>query len=158
MSSKRKSPVVLQIYDYKQMFDAIQLEQALSDVYDFGLNDDNLSLIYQANKDVRMAVNTPSGLTERQSLKNVVLQGDTFGSILASIGKEVEASNYGYMYQDKLSVSLLGLVDDMIGVTEAGFKAQQLNAVLNVTTAEKKLQFGIKQVQMCAEGCEGVHF
>ena len=45
------------------MFDAIDLEQALTDIYDFGLNDDNLSLIYQANKDVRMAVNTPSGLT-----------------------------------------------------------------------------------------------
>ena len=83
ISSKKKHPVVLQIYDYKQMFDAIHLEQALSDIYEYGLNDDNLSLIYQANRDVRMAVNTPSGLTERQSLKNVVLQGDTFGSILA---------------------------------------------------------------------------
>ena len=132
------------------MFDGIDLEQALSDIYEFGLNDDNLSLIYQANRDIKMAVNTPSGLTERQSLKNVVLQGDTFGSILASvqvdsIGKEVEASGYGYMYQDKLPVSLLGLVDDMIGVTEAGFKAQQLNAVLNVKTAEKQLQFGVKK-------------
>jgi hypothetical protein len=43
MSSKKKSPVVLRIYDYKQMFDAIDLEQALTDIYDFGLNDDNLS-------------------------------------------------------------------------------------------------------------------
>ena len=150
MTSKKKSPVVLQIYDYKQIFDAIHLEQALIDVYDYGLNDDNLSLIYQANRDVKMAVNTPSGLTERQSLKNVVLQGDTFGSILASvqvdtIGKEVEDSGYGYMYQDKLSVSLLGLVDDMIGVTEAGFKTQQLNAILNVKTAEKQLQFSVKK-------------
>ena len=33
----------------------------------------------------------------------------------------------------------------MIGVTEAGFKAQQLNAVLNVKTAEKQLQFGVKK-------------
>ena len=62
-----------------------------------------------------------------------------------SIGKEVEASNYGYMYQDKLSVSLLGLVDDMIGVTEAGFKAQQMNALINVKTAEKGLQFGVRK-------------
>ena len=40
-----------------------------------------------------MAVNTPSGLPERQILKNIVLQGDTWGSVLASvqvdsIGKE----------------------------------------------------------------------
>ena len=97
-----------------------------------------------------MAVNTPSGLTERQRLKNVVLQGDTFGSILASVQvdsivKKVDASDYGYMYQDKLPVSLLGLVDDMIGVTEAGYKAHQLNALLNVKTAEKRLQFGVSK-------------
>ena len=118
--------------------------QAISDIYDVGLNDDNLSLIYQANNDIRMAVNTPDGLSERQSLQDVVLQGDTWGSILASvqvdsIGKEVVNSGYGYKYMDKLPVSLLGLVDDMIGVSDAGFKAQQLNAMLNVKTAEKKI-------------------
>ena len=52
-----------------------------------------------------------------QKLKNVVLQGDTWGSILASvqvdsIGKEVTNTGYGYMYKDKLPVTLLGLVDD----------------------------------------------
>ena len=31
---------------------------------------------------------------------------------------------------------------DLIGVTEAGFKAQQMNALLNVKKAEKRLQFG----------------
>ena len=38
---------------------------------------------------------------------------------------------------------MLGLVDDLIGVTKAGFQAQQLNAVLNVKSAEKQLQFGV---------------
>ena len=147
MSSKKKTPVVLEITDYKQMFDAINLQQAISDIYDVGVNDDNLSLIYQANKDIRMAVNTSDGLSERQRLEDVVLQGDTWGSILASvqvdsIAKEVVSSGYGYRYMDKLPVSLLGLVDDMIGVSEAGFRAQQLSALLNVKTAEKRLQFG----------------
>ena len=95
-----------------------------------------------------MAVNTPNGLTERKRLKNVVLQGDTFGSILASvqvdsIAKDVERAGYGYMYKDLLPVSLLALVDDMIGVTKAGYKAQQMNAAINVKTAEKRLQFGV---------------
>ena len=58
----------LQIYDYRQMFDGIDLKQALSDIYDYGLNDDNISLIYKANKEIRMAVNTPSGLSEKQVL------------------------------------------------------------------------------------------
>ena len=105
MSSKKKKPVSLQIYDYKQMFDAINLEQAVSDIYNAGVNDDKLILIYKANKEVKMAVNTPNGLSERKSIENVVLQGDTFGSILASvqvdsIGKEVMETDYGYKYKD----------------------------------------------------------
>ena len=35
----------------------------------------------------------------------------------------------------------MGLGDDIIGVTEAGFKSQQMNVILNVKTAEKGLQF-----------------
>ena len=42
-------------------------------------------------------------------------------------------------------MGFLGLVDDIVGVTEAGFKAQELNAYINVKTAEKTLQFGVKK-------------
>ena len=148
MSSKKKEAISLQIYDYKQMFDAINLEQAASDLYDAGVEDDDLTLIYEANKDIQMAVNTPNGLSERQSIKNVVLQGDTFGSILASvqvdsIGQEVEEAGYSYRYKDTLDIGMLSLVDDIIGVTKAGYQAHQMNALLNIKTAEKRLQFGV---------------
>ena len=84
-----------------------------------------------------MAVKTTSGLTEIQVLKDIVIQGDTWGSILASvqvdsIGKECQQAGYGYNYNDSLPVSILGLLDDMIGITEAGYKAQQMNTFFNV--------------------------
>ena len=109
-----------------------------------------MTLIYKANDDVRMAVNTPDGLTESRKCCHVVLQGDTWGSILAlvqvdSIGKEVANTDFGYKHMDKLPVTLLGLMDDMIGMSGVGYKAQQLNAVLNVKTAEKRLQFGVNK-------------
>ena len=138
--------VSLQICDYRQMFDAINLKQAINDIYDVGINDDNLPLLYEANKHIKMAVNTPHGLSERQTIENVVLQGDTFGSILASvqvdsIGKELEDFGLGYKYKDTLAISMLGLVDDLIGVTNAGPEAHEMNAILNIKTAEKRLQF-----------------
>ena len=140
LHSKKMKPVLLQIYDYAQMFDSINLEQAISDVYETGLKDENLSLIYKANKEIFMAVNTPDGLSERQVLKNIVLQGDTFGSILASvqvdtIGQECLQSGYGYHYKDILPVGMLGLVDDIIGITEVGYKAQMMNVFMNIKTA-----------------------
>ena len=147
MSSIKKEPIQLQIYDYKQMFDAMNLKEAIADIFDAGVVDDQLSLLYQANHDVRMAVNTNSGLSERQNIQDVVLQGDTWGSMLASvqvdsIAKVVEEADYGIRYKDILPVSMLGLVDDVIGITTANHKAVQLNTVMKVKTAEKRLQFG----------------
>jgi hypothetical protein len=147
LKSKKMKPICLQIYDYAQMFDAIDLKQALSDLYDVGVVDDTLKLLYEANKEIKMAVKTPSGLTERQVVRDCVLQGDTWGSILASvqvdsIGKECVAAGHTYLYKDRLPVGFLGLVDDILGVTEAGMKAQQMNAFINLKTAEKTLQFG----------------
>ena len=68
VSAKKKQSVLLQIYDYRQMFDAIGLKEALSDVFDAGIKDDNLALLYEANKAIKMAVKTPNGLTERRGL------------------------------------------------------------------------------------------
>ena len=126
------------------MFDAIYLEEAINDIYDAGCIDDNLSLLYKANKEVSVRVNTPYGQTEEQTLENVVLQGDTFGSLLASVQvdkicQEVEQVGLGYKYKNVLPVSMLALVDDLIGITNAGFKAQQMNAIINVKSAEKRL-------------------
>ena len=49
------------------------------------MNYDNLTLVYNTYENIKMAVNTPSGLSDRQELLNVVLQGDTWGSLLASV-------------------------------------------------------------------------
>jgi hypothetical protein len=165
MKSKKMKPVVLQIYDYAQMFDSIDLEEALNDIYNVGVDDDTLTLIHQANAEVHMAVKTPSGLTDRQIIRNTVLQGDTWGSLLASvqvdsIGQEVMAAGHFYKYKDKLPVGFLGLVDDIVGITEAGFKAQQLNAFINLKTAEKTLQFGVskcKSMLICKDGVSDVN-
>ena len=56
----------------------------------------------------------------------------------------------GYLYKDVLPVSMLGLVDDMIGVTSTGYKAQQLNALLNLKTDETIAVWG-QQVQINAD-------
>ena len=87
------------------MFDSINLEEAINNIYDCGFKNDMLTLVYKANVKTHMAVSTPHGLTERQTVENTVLQGDTFGSILASvqvekIGKYCEKSGYGYKYKN----------------------------------------------------------
>ena len=146
----KKKPIVLQFYDFKQMFDSVNLKLAISDLYDYGVQDDNLQLLYKANQEIFMSVKTPGGLTERQKITNSVLQGDTWGPMLASlqvdkIGRSIEETGIGYLYKNILPISMLGLVDDIVGVSEAGYRAQQLNVMTNVKSSEKGLQFGIKK-------------
>ena len=73
LNSRKMKPIVMQFTDYSQMFDSMNLREAISDIYDYGLDDDNLSLIHQANKSVHMAVKTHGGLTDRQVIENSVL-------------------------------------------------------------------------------------
>ena len=54
-----------------------------------------------------------------------------------NIGKESMKAGHHYMYKDMLPIGFLGLVDDIVGISEAGFKAKQLNAFINQKTAEK---------------------
>ena len=53
----------------------------MNDLYEAGVTDDNLAVIYQANKEIDVAVKTPTGLTIRKKIKKIILQGDVFGPI-----------------------------------------------------------------------------
>ena len=74
LSSKSKS-IDVQILDYKQCFDSMWLEETLNDLYEGGMTDDNLFILYEANKKVKVAIKTPHGLTERVDIEKIILQG-----------------------------------------------------------------------------------
>ena len=143
------NPLVLQQYNYQQMFDSMNLKEACSELYDICLKTDKLNLVYDANKNIKVKVNTPSGVTEQMTMKEIVMQGDTWASTMVSVqcdafSKELleEGASFISKYKGFVPVGILGQIDDLIGVTEAGYKAQQMNSYLNVKTADKYLQFG----------------
>ena len=81
--------------------------------------------------------------------EELVLQGDTWAPLMASnqvdvFGKQIldEKPNYLYKYKGYVPISVLGMIDDVAGISESGIKAKQLNAFINVKAAEKGLQFG----------------
>ena len=152
MSSVKKTPLVIQQFDYRQMFDGMDNSEACGDIFDYGVNDDHLNLIHEANETVVINVRTSYGKSEEFTLTNKIMQGDTWASSLASaqvgkFGKEMleEEPSFTYKYMGEVPVPLLGMVDDLIGVSEAGFKTNQLNAFVNVKTADKDLQFGVEK-------------
>ena len=41
LSSKKTSPITIQQFDYRQMFDGMDAKEASGDLYDYGINDDH---------------------------------------------------------------------------------------------------------------------
>ena len=148
LSSKSKS-IDIGILDYRQCFDSMWLEETLNDLYEGGMKDNNLVTLYEANKKVKVAVKTPHGLTERKEIEKIILQGDVFGPIQCSMsvdtfGKECLAEGkHLYSYKGEVDVPPLAMVDDLLIVTECGFKSAMANSFINCKTNLKKLQFGI---------------
>ena len=61
------------------------MDECINDLYDAGIDDDKLALIYEANKVNNVAVKTPFGLSKRETVEKIVLQGEVFGPLQCSI-------------------------------------------------------------------------
>ena len=83
-SSKKKKPIDLSIMDYRQMFEAEQLQTVLNAYYELGVFDDMFDLVNEANIYVRFAVKTPTGLTQKADIRNKIMQGDFLSPLLSS--------------------------------------------------------------------------
>ena len=148
LTSKKKHPVDVQIYDYKQCFGGLWLEECLNDMYSGGLRDNKFNILYNANSDVKIVVKTPVGKSKQEDIQKVVIQGDVFGPILCSklvdtFGKEcLEDKKYCYLYKGEVEIPPLSMVDDILCVSECGYQSVMLNGFLSCKTNMKKLQFG----------------
>ena len=120
----------------------------MNDLFEAAVKDDNLALIYQANRAINLAVKTPIGLSERDTVEDIVQQGDVFGPIECSVqidtfGKEcLTEEKYLYYYKGHIGIPPLAMVDDLTSVSSCGIKSVMMNSYLNAKSQVKKLQFG----------------
>ena len=154
-SSKHKPQITVQWYDYQQMYDSMELDEAISDLYDIGIKDDTLVLLSEANRNIKLCVQTPYGLTEPHIIESVIAQGDSWALLAASVqvdslGSQLleEEGKQGsmdlYKYKGEVSIGILGMQDDTAAVTLAGTQAHLMNAYMNAQSATKHLRFNSK--------------
>ena len=124
------------------------LSESVNDLFESGIQDDNLALIHASNAENLVAVKTPVGLTERKLVEKIVMQGEVTGpgqcsNQIDTFGKEcLEEGKLLYKYKDGLGIPPLGMVEDVIAVSRCGVDAVVMNAYLNQKTNIKKVQFG----------------
>ena len=148
VNSKSKA-VDLAVLDYRQCFDTMSVDITTNDMYEVGVTNDHLNLIYEGDRKSKIAVKTPFGITKRVDLNKVVAQGEINSPLKCSITVDSIASEHVtnlkdhlYHYKDSVPIPPLGMVDDTIGISNCGLDSVLMTAHLNAQTNIKKLQFG----------------
>ena len=154
--SRSSKSISISIYDSKQCFDSLWQEHIFNDLYEAGMNTDRLSLLWEINQVNNMSVKTPQGTSSRKEVKKIVCQGDPWGTIecslhmddisKCSLAPELEP----FQYQNEVKIPAITMVDDIITISESGYKSTRMNGFINAKIAGKKLQFG-------AEKCFVIH-
>ena len=151
LRKRSNKKIDLMILDYKQMFDSECLFECMNDLYEAGVKDDIFALIYEANRKNNVAVQTPHGLSSRESFNEIVMQGDVLAPLVSSlqvdtIGKEcLESKKHLYYFMDIVPIPPLAMVDDLLTITECGVKTSLMNNFINFKTGCKRLQFGTEK-------------
>ena len=125
---KTNKQISIGIYDCEQCFDSLWQEEVINNLYDAGVKNDKLALLQKLNHKNHLAVKTHAGTSQRKEVNNVICQGDPLGPIECSlqvdeIGKEsLEEYLEPYKYKDIVKIPALGWIDDIITVSESGYK------------------------------------
>ena len=105
---------------------------------------------------MKIAIKTPVGITKRESIEDVIIQGDVLGPIFCSKQVEtfsqecLEKSEYTYFYRGEVEIPPLSMVDDVLTISECGYRTSMVHGFMKLKTDSKKLQFG-------ANKCKKMH-
>ena len=134
-----------QVFDVEKCFDSLWVQECINDMYETGLDNDNLSLLFLENQNAEIAIKTATGITKRINVKNVIMQGTVWGSMLCTatmdkLGKLMyQNEKLLYKYKGKVGIPALGMVDDIISIQKCKSGASQTNGIINGFIESKKL-------------------
>ena len=134
------------VYDIKKCFDSLWMHECINDLFENGLTNDKLCMIYYSNINASIAIKSPSGISERFSIHNKVMQGTVWSGLMCtctidSLAKiSYNDSSLLYKYKNNVNVPPLQMVDDVITASKCGNQVVKTNSVVNTFVKLKKLE------------------
>ena len=153
---KESPPIDIHMYDLWKCFDGLWLEECCNDLFEAGVHDDKLAMIYEGNRINKMAINTPLGLTERIIVERVVTQGGVTGPVCCAtqtdcIGKDsLKRKENLYMYKGCVGIPALAMIDDIAKISLCGIESVKDNAYINS-------KFELKKMLLNGSKCHSLH-
>ena len=106
----KEDPCEIGIYDAEKCFDSLWAEDCINDLFEAGYNDDKLVLLHMGTQNANIAIKTPHGLTKREIIQNIIMQGGVFGPLqcttsMDKLAKEVYSRpDLLYLYKGAVEV------------------------------------------------------
>ena len=139
------------VYDVEKCFDALWVQECMNTLFEYGLTNDKLVLLYEETKTALIAIKTSSGLTERDIIENTIMQGTVFGSLICTTVMDKLAKifynteNLLYKYKNDVDIPVLGMVDDVLNVTKCSNQSVMSNATITTFMELNKLKLADKK-------------
>ena len=156
MKSRSDEACDVQVFDVEKCFDSLWVQECINTLYENGFKNDKLVLLYEETKNAKIAIKTPNGTTTRKDIKNIIMQGTVFGSLICTSVMDKLAKIFYknpelvYKYKNKVEVPVLGMVDDVLCVTKCSTKTLVSNATINSFMELNKLT-------LSADKCSKIH-
>ena len=141
-------PIDVQVFDIEKCFDAVWVQECINDMFETGFDNDNLPLLFIENQNAKVAIKSPTEISNRVFIRNIIMQGTVWvwGSLfctasMENLGKHVyEHTELAYKYKKKVIIPSLGMVYDILTVTKCSGDTVKMNAVVNAFIESKKLK------------------
>ena len=133
--------------DLSKCPDVMWNEETINDFFDVGVHDDKFILLSKMNKECKVCVKTPVGVTDQFILKNIEMQGTVPAPLkcaaqMDGLGWECYTEKkFLYNYKRSCFIPNLGMIDDTFLASSCGVQSVQLNALINTLVEGKKLYF-----------------
>ena len=144
------------VYDVVKCFDSLWSQECINDLWDAGCKDDKLKILALGNEHAKVAVKTSGGMTSRESIPNIIMQGTVnAGLFCTSTMDKLAKSVYKdktlvYKYKGVAEVPPLEMVDDVLTISKCSITSLTMNVVVNSFMENKKLK-------LSSEKCSVIH-
>ena len=135
----------------EKCFDTLWLHEVINCLFEAGLTNDKLPLLFMENENAQVAVKSTRGISKRINIKNIIMQGSVWGGIccIALMDKlgQLAYSNPELLdyYRGVVATPPLQMVDDVLGVQKCSNKSRRLNNTINTFMELEKLTLSWKK-------------
>ena len=140
--------LLITFYDIEKCFDSLWLEDCINSLWDLGVKNDTLFLIYLMNTKASVTIKTPMGDTYPLILSNLVKQGTVLGPVLNNCSLDrFSKESFGYTF-GSVGMKPLEFVDDIANPSSSRQTAVLGNKLLENIQHEKRVNFSAEKCEL----------